>query len=301
MEEQACLKVSNVRALVTVLQAIKASIKQNCRLCMAADGVTVRWEDDSKSLQSSVFMRAGLFADYQLPAGRMEFGLTFSLLMDALNVFASGLGAELVLRYPGANSELVCEMTEAAEATTVCTYAQLNTINMPQAVDLSDSWQDPSSWFLMPGLLLKEALEDLEWAAAGGHVKLDMQRDSQRITISAESVNGEMRVELPQDSLAGFSCAQEQLQFSYKYKHMRTAFTHIPHQKETPDVSTKVTLDADGLMKVTHMMSMQSLHEQNISNIGSLPFSGGSQRGPGNSAVVQFLVLPEDDAIPEHE
>ena len=30
------------------------------------------------------------------------------------------------------------------------------------------------------------------------------------------------------------------MQFSYKYKHMRTAFTHIPHHKDNPDVSTKV-------------------------------------------------------------
>ncbi len=29
--------------------------------------------------------------------------------MDTLNVFALGSGAELVLRFPGANEELICE------------------------------------------------------------------------------------------------------------------------------------------------------------------------------------------------
>ena len=52
----------------------------------------------------------------------------------------------------------------------------------------------------LAGVLLKEALEDLEWAAAGGHVQLAMRRDLQRIALSASSINGDMRIELPQVS-----------------------------------------------------------------------------------------------------
>ena len=49
------------------------------------------------------------FSEYSCPWARKAFGLNFSQFMDTLNVFALGIGAELVLRFPGANEELICE------------------------------------------------------------------------------------------------------------------------------------------------------------------------------------------------
>ena len=49
-----------------------------------------------------------LFVEYNVPWLRKEFGLQFSLLLDTLHVFTAG-SAELVLRYPGVNQELICE------------------------------------------------------------------------------------------------------------------------------------------------------------------------------------------------
>jgi hypothetical protein len=46
--------------------------------------------------------------EYELPWIRKEFGLPFGLLVDTLHVFNAG-AAELVLRYPGVNQELICE------------------------------------------------------------------------------------------------------------------------------------------------------------------------------------------------
>ena len=82
---QAYAKVSNVRALVQMLQAIKSTAKQvvrtvhwcplralrpllelapyahsglqHCTVLMGSDGLSVRWEIDSKTLQSSIFLR----------------------------------------------------------------------------------------------------------------------------------------------------------------------------------------------------------------------------------------------------
>ena len=50
-----------------------------------------------------------LFSEYDCPWVRRGFGLHFNQLMDTLSVFALGSGAELVLRFPGANEELICE------------------------------------------------------------------------------------------------------------------------------------------------------------------------------------------------
>lgn len=49
-----------------------------------------------------------LFVEYTVPWLRKEFGLQFSLLLDTLHVFTAG-SAELVLRYPGVNQELIYE------------------------------------------------------------------------------------------------------------------------------------------------------------------------------------------------
>ena len=109
------------------------------------DGVSVRWEDKSKSLQSSVWLSSEvtppcshapsisgnlpvsfavpvpdnhlvlmscvlqLFTHYSCPWVRRAFGLHFGHFVDMLNVFALSTGAELVLRFPGPDNELICE------------------------------------------------------------------------------------------------------------------------------------------------------------------------------------------------
>ena len=50
-----------------------------------------------------------MFASYECPWVRKVFGLAFNTLTDVLSVFATMSGAELLLRYPGPDMELVCE------------------------------------------------------------------------------------------------------------------------------------------------------------------------------------------------
>lgn len=50
-----------------------------------------------------------LFARYSCQWVRKSLGLDFKQFVDTLNVFATGTGAELILRYPGPNDELICE------------------------------------------------------------------------------------------------------------------------------------------------------------------------------------------------
>ncbi len=44
-----------------------------------------------------------------------------------------------------------CRMNEGSEGSVVNMYAQLDSQEMPIPKDLSDYWQDPSSYFLIPG------------------------------------------------------------------------------------------------------------------------------------------------------
>ncbi|EIE20452.1 hypothetical protein COCSUDRAFT_67371 [Coccomyxa subellipsoidea C-169] len=150
--QQACLKMANVKGLVAILQGIKSSHKaQLCTMSINSDGIAIRWEDASKSLQSSVWLSSELFSHYDCPWARKPLGLHFARFVDTLNVFALGSGAELVLRFPGPNEELICEMTEDGSMAQLCTYARIDSVEVPFTGDLMDSWEDPASFFLMNG------------------------------------------------------------------------------------------------------------------------------------------------------
>lgn len=47
------------------------------------------------------------------------------------------------------------------------------------------------------------------------------------------------QIEFPVGDLGGFSCAETEVRFSYKYKNLRTALSNIP-QKDTTGVNSKV-------------------------------------------------------------
>ena len=51
-----------------------------------------------------------------------------------------------------------------------------------------------------------------------------------------------MQIEFPTGDLGGFSCADAEVRFSYKYKNLRTALSNIP-QKDTTGVNSKVSND----------------------------------------------------------
>ncbi len=42
-----------------------------------------------------------------------------------------------------------CRMTENGSVAQLCTYARINTVEVPFTGDFMDAWEDPSSFFLM--------------------------------------------------------------------------------------------------------------------------------------------------------
>lgn len=61
-----------------------------------------------------------LFAAVECPEGRQTFGLQWALLVDTLSVFASLGTADLELRYPGPNMELIFECVSLHIARSCC-------------------------------------------------------------------------------------------------------------------------------------------------------------------------------------
>lgn len=92
-EEQAAgtllCKTFFVRGLFQVLQAMKTGTKQQvCSVSIASDGITFRWEDDSKTLQCSVFLKSEVSACITLLLLRL---LLLLLLLMILVLTASSL------------------------------------------------------------------------------------------------------------------------------------------------------------------------------------------------------------------
>eukprot|EP00951_Prasinocladus_malaysianus_P037610 scaffold405393_cov39-Prasinocladus_malaysianus.AAC.1 len=191
------------------------------------------------------------------------------------------------VKYPGSNGELVMETTEHFGGVYISSYARINSQETPLLRDLADYWEEPSSYFLGTGQLFKEVIDDLDWA--GGNVRIQLQRDPPGLSLSADgsgSGNGKLSITLPVPDLQGFSCADAEVEHYYPLKRLQTAFTNLPITKDPGSVSTKVTIDAQGLMKVAHMVSMQPGPGSHVA------FQASQSSAP--TGVVQFLLLPAD-------
>lgn len=303
--------------------------------------MTVRWEDESKTLQAAVHFKAEMFTRFVLPPGPGPMlGVQLSLLLDTLAMFASApTHAPLQMLYPGPQGEVVFELQDNVEGKVVVSFARLGTVELPSSRDLSDYWEGQGSYFLAQGVLLKEVVEDLEWPA--GDVEIAMWAPPHaRLAMSAAGVAGDLEVDLPLSELSGFHVTPPpptylavpgavpgaDVRWRYRYKSMRAAFCSLSPAKEPGSCSTKVSIDANGLLKVTHMVSMQGASAQGggpgtatglahsfAHSLGFAPGQAGrvaagtgqhaegqvgayldSQRGleDGGTAVVTFVMVP---------
>ena len=199
------------------------------------------------------------------------------------------------MSYPGPQGEVLMETVDKTlEGVEIRSYASLNSQETPVLRDLADYWEEPVSWFLGPGQLFKEVIDDLEWA--GGTIMLELRRDPPLICFSslgAASGNGNLNVEIPVSELPGFHCSSARVSHAFPLKRLQMALTNLPATKDPSSVSTKVTVDSRGLMKVNHMVNMQGVGEappqaaQFSQHLGA-----GSQIG-----LVQFMLLPADTGL----
>ncbi|KAK9841380.1 hypothetical protein WJX74_004858 [Apatococcus lobatus] len=297
-DTQVCITCSNVKSFLAVLQTIKSTSKQPCTLIIGHEGFSARLEDDSRSLFSSVFVAAQLFADFKCPGAKRTLGIPLNQLIDILNVFSAGFGGDLNLKYPGPSNELLCEMVEESGAANACTYASISTSDAPYPADPLDHWSPPVSHFIINGAFLKEAIEDLEWSASGSRgVELQMSAQPPSVSLCSYGSAGDLLIDLPSAELQGFSCQPEGIHFTYKHKHLRAAFTSLSVPKDaSASISTKVTIDSQGMVKAVHLVNMASAAK---SSAMSAPISysalPSSQAGGVRSSVIQFVVIPEEE------
>ena len=221
---------------------------QVCGVVLSPDALCLQWEDDAHTLQSKVLLAKDLFESYRYEGleARILLGLNLTTLADTLGLLDED-GAVLHVTFPGPNRELSFEVNEADKE--ACTYASLPTLELPSQSDWADDWVPPGSTFMAPGLLLKEAVEDLEWA--GSTVELCLRRDPPEVHFTGIG-QGTLKIKVPFSKVTGFYCAAPKVVHHYALQNLRTAFANLP----AGTTATKVSVDGNGMLKVMHMVEL---------------------------------------------
>lgn len=302
-------RFSSARSLLSALQAIRGTVRQSCVLEFSGSGMEVRWQDEARMMQSKVGFSTALFEAYhmqQRPAGgppRMTVSLPLHLLLDSLGAFASSTAAPLEVRFPGPDGELLLETAEdgAEGATPISSYASISTQEMVAPLtDLAEGWQQPQSYFIAQGGLLKEVIDDLEWT--GGEVAVAMRRNPPELRFLSTKQANSLEIQVPHQQLIGFDMSQPEVKWTYKYKQLKAAFSNIP-LRDGAAVSTKVAIDANGMMGVVHLLTLQSAaaEPQEVSHPLATFSSQATVMNTSRRTAVNWVLLPHDDQEDEEQ
>mmetsp|Transcript_33985 Transcript_33985/g.64937 ORF Transcript_33985/g.64937 Transcript_33985/m.64937 type:complete len:188 (+) Transcript_33985:319-882(+) len=151
----------------------------------------------------------------------------------------------------------------------------------------------PCSEVMLWTHVLKEVVDDLEWPGASVNVKIGRTPD--RLGFEAQGVDVgklEVDVDMAHHTYRAqiLQCDEHGSSHRYKYKHLKIAMNItggiLQSQQGSTAPNTKLLVDANGLMKIHHMMKA-----------ASAPI-GGAQEPRGStcsvSAAAHFTLNPED-------
>ncbi|EFN57432.1 hypothetical protein CHLNCDRAFT_50963 [Chlorella variabilis] len=283
---QAHATIATVRSLVQALQAIRTHQKLPCAVTFeAAAGLSLRFLDGGHAMQSGISLSTSVFSQFQAPAS-LTFFVPLSMLLDSINTVASSMPHELHLQYPGPDNSLLLTTTEDASArTSICSYAKVATLAQQDMSSLDDMW-DPQE---VCSQVILSAIEDLEWT--GGEVEFVMRRSPMHFSLQSIKQQS-LEITFPAHALDGFSCHTEEVRATFKYKHLKAAFTNVA-QKEL--WSAKIAISSRGVLRVTHMLTLAG--GAPLASLEAQPLLGTltSQAHAPRTCIVKFVVMPYDE------
>ncbi|KAH7617499.1 hypothetical protein NADE_007277 [Nannochloris sp. 'desiccata'] len=312
----------STKGFLNALSSIRPPKAQDCLVHFNSEGLTLKWEHPSKAMQSGIFIGHALFTAYNIQQ-ETSFSLPFMTLFNTLQVFAPGELGDLVLRYPGPESELMLESTEPElptsnlvdglqqsinqppppSAPTASIYARIRTAEEIPIYDILDHFDDPCSYFIGPGSLIKEAIDDMEWVTGGnagggaggggtssdkGAVGITLMRDPAGLKFSSRKQNLSLEVTFPNDKLSAISVVGHEVHWEYNFTLLRAIFANLnPSRGQMADSSStssttagvlsKVAIDQQGKMKVTHMLRVTGSGEEYSGDLASHPLAAGGE------------------------
>eukprot|EP01025_Chloroclados_australasicus_P033076 TRINITY_DN3360_c0_g2_i1.p5 TRINITY_DN3360_c0_g2~~TRINITY_DN3360_c0_g2_i1.p5 ORF type:complete len:182 (+),score=19.72 TRINITY_DN3360_c0_g2_i1:452-997(+) len=154
------------------------------------------------------------------------------------------------------------------------------------------------------GAVMKSLVEDIP--AVRQPIRLVMQKDINKVQLKAQRAGLQMEFDASPESIVSFHSELQFVEQGYSQKALKTAFCNI--QKSSND--TKVSVDANGLMKVMHILNLSGQdslggagQQQQLqqSDQGTLGPSLYSAQTVSNSVTVWFMCkaqLVEEDPEP---
>lgn len=211
---------------------------------------------------------------------------SYGRLLDAALLLSASSGAAIKLEYPGPEGSLVVSQAQVHVGLAVpLLHSSLAPLSAPQPSPLSDLWTEPSCAFVCPGHLLREALEDLEALAAP--IRLELRGEAEGVSLEARAPEARAGVELPRSVLRAWEGAERAPAHEYRARHLQLALGHVP-SAETAGVTTKVAVDARGLLRVTHLVPPADSFRAPASFAAAYAHVDAA----GGVLTAQYLVLP---------
>jgi hypothetical protein len=131
--------------------------------------------------------------------------------------------------------------------------------------------------------------------------RVELRDRPAQLTLSSASPDIEVFVDVPVHGLTGFTCALPSIEHRYNLKHLVVALSASPTKRGEPSAAdqehhTGIYIDAQGMMKVTHMWSTRERRNAVDDELaGSVDETGVQAKQEKMVATIFFLVpLAED-------
>ncbi len=317
----------DAQELLSALASIKAdSNKGLADFTFSEGGFTILSVNTACSFQTSVFLSRKLFEQYRMAEDVCQMSLELGTLLFTLRLFISAdADVGIVMQYPGPNQELIVKSNNHSspsrpsdpsnpsieqsmstqyqnEKFLPTLFARIETAStFGGSANLIEHMGDTmtSTIFSDNGQMFREAVEDLSVGSKVARVEL-RDRPAQ-LTLSSASPDIEVFVDVPVHELTGFTCALPSIEHRYNLKHLVVALSASPNKHGEPSTAdqehhTGIYIDAQGMMKVTHMWSTRERrYAVEDEHAGSVDETGVQAKQEKMVATIFFLVpLAED-------
>jgi hypothetical protein len=314
----------DAQELLSALASIKVdSNKGLADFTFSEGGFTVLSVNTACSFQTSVFLSRKLFEQYRMAEDVCQMSLELGTLIFTLRLFISAdADVGIVMQYPGPNQELIVKSNNHSspphpsdpsiepsmntqyqnEKFLPTLFARIETASaFGGSANLIEHMGDTmtSTIFSDNGLMFRESVEDLSVGSKVARVEL-RDRPAQ-LTLSSASPDIEVFVDVPVHGLTGFTCALPSIEHRYNLKHLVVALSASPTKRGEPSAAdqehhTGIYIDAQGMMKVTHMWSTRERRNAVDDELaGSVDETGVQAKQEKMVATIFFLVpLAED-------
>ncbi len=311
----------DAQELMSALASIKADGNKGLAdFTFSEGGFTVLSVNTACSFQTSVFLSRKLFEQYRMATDVCQVSLELGMLLFTLRLFISAdPDVGIVMQYPGPNQELVVKSNNQSSPSAPSIDPSMNTQYQNEkflptlfarietastfggSANLMEHMGDTmtSTIFSDRGQIFRETVEDLSVGSKVARVEL-RDRPAQ-LTVSSASPDVEVFVDVPVQDLTGFTCMLPYIDHRYNLKHLVVALSASPNRRGEPSSAdqehhTGIYIDAQGMMKVTHMWSTRERRYMiDDEHAGSVDETGVQAKQETMVATIFFLVpLAED-------